>query len=94
MEERARKSDLSALKLRYDSRIQIIMEELKNAQGQVSRFKRESDNYRHMFESAQKTIADLKGGARGSTRSSEQVSLLKKAFIASFKLLSLSSEAF
>nr|XP_018902626.1 PREDICTED: centromere protein F-like isoform X2 [Bemisia tabaci] len=72
MEERARKSDLSALKLRYDSRIQIIMEELKNAQGQVSRFKRESDNYRHMFESAQKTIADLKGGARGSTRSSEQ----------------------
>ncbi|CAH0389369.1 unnamed protein product [Bemisia tabaci] len=73
MEERARKSDLSALKLRYDSRIQIIMEELKNAQGQVSRFKRESDNYRHMFESAQKTIADLKGGARGSTRSSEQL---------------------
>lgn len=59
-EEKARKSDVAAVKLRYDKRATALADELKSIQGQVLRFKRERDTFKHMLEGAQKTIADLK----------------------------------
>lgn len=38
----------------------MISDELAMVQGQVSRFKRERDTFKHMLEAAQKTISDLK----------------------------------
>ncbi|XP_075213027.1 uncharacterized protein LOC142319510 isoform X4 [Lycorma delicatula] len=60
MEEKARKTELSAMKLSYDNRVSVITSELKSSQAQVSRFKRERDTFRHMLEAAQKNIAELK----------------------------------
>ncbi|KAL1115865.1 hypothetical protein AAG570_006154 [Ranatra chinensis] len=59
-EEKVRKSDISALKLRYENRVSVISREVESTQGQLSRFKKERDAFKHMLETAQKTIADLK----------------------------------
>ncbi|XP_054266428.1 early endosome antigen 1 isoform X2 [Macrosteles quadrilineatus] len=64
-EERARKVEVSELKMRYENRVTVISDELTQVQGQVSRFKRERDTFKHMLEGAQKTIAELK--ASGNT---------------------------
>lgn len=58
--EKSKKTDLAHCKMRYDSQIATINEELKTLQGQVTRFKRERDTYKHMLEGAQKTIGELK----------------------------------
>lgn len=60
MDEKAKKSEIAALKLRYDGRVALISEELHSLQVQLSRFKKERDTYRHLTEAAQRTIADLK----------------------------------
>ncbi|KAL0267672.1 UNVERIFIED_CONTAM: hypothetical protein PYX00_009869 [Menopon gallinae] len=71
-EEKNHKSEMAALKLRYESRVNLITEELQTSQSQVSRFKRERDTYRHMLEEAQSQMAELKSGARN--RDSRNVS--------------------
>ncbi|XP_017771201.1 PREDICTED: myosin-2 heavy chain isoform X2 [Nicrophorus vespilloides] len=58
--EKSKKGDLTELKMRYESQITILNEEMQSLHTQVSRFKRERDTYKHMLESAQKTIGDLK----------------------------------
>ncbi|XP_039280086.1 myosin-2 heavy chain [Nilaparvata lugens] len=72
LEEKARKSEVASLKLSYDNRVSVISDELKKAQTQVSRFKKERDNFRHMLESAQKSISELK--AAGTAASSGSTS--------------------
>jgi len=51
-EEQGRKTEVAALKVRYDNRITILSEELKNSQFQTLRFKRERDSYRQMLDLA------------------------------------------
>ncbi|XP_071054552.1 putative leucine-rich repeat-containing protein DDB_G0290503 isoform X2 [Onthophagus taurus] len=65
--EKAKKSDLAEFKLRYESQIKIINDELRSLQTQVTRFKRERDTYKHMLEGAQKTIGELKNSDRPSS---------------------------
>lgn len=66
--EKAKKADLAQCKMRYDSQIVAISDELKSLQAQVTRFKRERDTYKHMLEGAQKTIGDLKTPAGKASR--------------------------
>lgn len=51
-EEQARKTEVAALKVRYDNRMSVLSEELKNSQFQTLRFKRERDSYKQMSETA------------------------------------------
>lgn len=51
---------MAELKMRYESQINVVNGELQSLQNQVLRFKREKDTYKHMLESAQKTIGELK----------------------------------
>lgn len=68
--EKMKKTDLTQCKMRYDSQIATINDELKSLQAQVTRFKRERDTYKHMLEGAQKTIAELKSPSGKSGRES------------------------
>lgn len=54
-EEQARKTEVAAIKVRYDNRISVLSEELKNSQFQTLRFKRERDSYKHMLDSVDST---------------------------------------
>ncbi|CAG9855281.1 unnamed protein product [Phyllotreta striolata] len=58
--EKSKKSDLAEMKMRYESQTNVVNGELQSLQNQVVRFKREKDTYKHMLETAQKTIGDLK----------------------------------
>lgn len=51
-EEQARKTEVAALKVRYDNRMSVLSEELKNSQFQTLRFKRERDSYKQILDSA------------------------------------------
>ena len=61
---------MAEYKLRYQSQLQVINDELRALQTQVTRFKRERDTYKHMLEGAQKTIGDLKNASLKSGRES------------------------
>ncbi|KAK3928455.1 Homeobox protein cut-like 1, partial [Frankliniella fusca] len=67
-EEKARKTEVGQLKMRYDSRVSTITEELTSLQSQVTRFKRERDTFRHMLDGAQKTISELRSNPGASKR--------------------------
>ncbi|CAG9760336.1 unnamed protein product [Ceutorhynchus assimilis] len=58
--EKARKADVAECKMRYDGQLNAVNQELQSLQNQVSRFKRERDNYKHMLETAQKTMGELR----------------------------------
>ncbi|KAF6213538.1 hypothetical protein GE061_011258 [Apolygus lucorum] len=60
MEEKAKKTEMSKLKHRYDHRIAVLSDEMLGIQGQVARFKRERDSYRHMLEEAHRNIQEFK----------------------------------
>lgn len=68
--EKVKKTDIAQCKMRYESQIGALSEELKSLQTQVTRFKRERDTYKHMLEGAQKTIGDLKASPSKSGRES------------------------
>lgn len=54
-EEQARKTEVAALKVRYDNRMTVLSEELKNSQFQTLRFKRERDSFKQMVDSVDST---------------------------------------
>ncbi|KAF7281936.1 hypothetical protein GWI33_004055 [Rhynchophorus ferrugineus] len=58
--DKSKKSDVAECKMRYESQLSLVNKELQSLQNQVMRFKRERDTYKHMLESAQKTIGELK----------------------------------
>ncbi|XP_073957355.1 uncharacterized protein isoform X8 [Choristoneura fumiferana] len=60
--EKARRSEITDTKMRYDGQMNTMRDELKSLQNQVSRFKRERDNYKQMLDAAQKSMADTKNG--------------------------------
>ncbi|XP_026319891.1 protein MLP1 homolog isoform X2 [Hyposmocoma kahamanoa] len=62
--DKARKAEVSETKMRYEGQMNSMREELKSLHNQVSRFKRERDNYRQMLEAAQKSMADLRSGEK------------------------------
>ncbi|XP_026759007.2 uncharacterized protein LOC113518335 isoform X2 [Galleria mellonella] len=64
--EKARKTELTDTKMRYEDQMNTMREELKSLHNQVSRFKRERDNYKQMLDAAQKSMAEMKSS--GNTR--------------------------
>ncbi|XP_063548705.1 uncharacterized protein LOC134755936 isoform X1 [Cydia strobilella] len=64
--ERARKAEITDTKTRYDGQMNTMRDELKSLQNQVSRFKRERDNYKQMLDAAQKSMNEIKNGDKNS----------------------------
>ncbi|XP_047984904.1 myosin-11 isoform X2 [Leguminivora glycinivorella] len=64
--EKARKAEITDTKMRYDGQMNTMRDELKSLQNQVSRFKRERDNYKQMLDAAQKSINEIKNGDKNA----------------------------
>lgn len=64
--EKSKKLEIGECKMRYDNQLSVVNGELHLLQGQIMRFKRERDAYKHMLEAAQKTIGDLKNSPKAS----------------------------
>ncbi|XP_030026856.2 putative leucine-rich repeat-containing protein DDB_G0290503 isoform X2 [Manduca sexta] len=64
--EKARKAELAETKMRYEGQMNTMREELKSLHNQVSRFRRERDNYKQMLDAAQKSISEMKSGDKNA----------------------------
>ncbi|XP_050554913.1 centromere-associated protein E isoform X5 [Spodoptera frugiperda] len=62
----ARKNELAEMKLRYEGQMNTMRDELKSLHNQVSRFRRERDNYKQMLDAAQKTMTEMKNGDKNA----------------------------
>lgn len=68
--DKARKNEIAETKARYEAQMNTMRDELKSLHNQVSRFRRERDNYKQMLDSAQKAAADVKNGDKRAQRNS------------------------
>ncbi|XP_075971261.1 uncharacterized protein LOC142973434 isoform X5 [Anticarsia gemmatalis] len=64
--EASRKHELGEMKLRYEGQMNTMREELKSLHNQVSRFRRERDNYKQMLDAAQKSMSEIKNGEKNA----------------------------
>ncbi|XP_063899630.1 golgin subfamily A member 4 isoform X2 [Helicoverpa armigera] len=62
----ARKHELAEMKVRYEGQMNTMRDELKSLHNQVSRFRRERDNYKQMLDAAQKTMTEMKNGDKNA----------------------------
>merc|ERR1712088_226949 len=60
-EQKERKSDLNNTKMKYDSKIAIMTEEVHALKSQASKYRRERETYKEMFEGVQKKLTESKG---------------------------------
>merc|ERR1711915_448337 len=60
-EQKERKSDINNTKMKYDSKIAIMTEEIHTLKSQSSKYRRERETYKEMFEGLQKKLTDSKG---------------------------------
>ncbi|XP_069361942.1 uncharacterized protein [Maniola hyperantus] len=68
--DKARKNEISVIKTRYEAQMNTMRDELKSLHNQVSRFRRERDNYKQMLDSAQKSMIETKNGDKRVQRNS------------------------
>jgi len=61
-EQKENKSQLNNTKMKYDSKIAIMSEEIHTLKSQTSKYRRERETYKEMFEGVQKKLTDVKGG--------------------------------
>ncbi|XP_047019429.1 myosin-1 isoform X2 [Helicoverpa zea] len=62
----SRKHELAEMKVRYEGQMNTMRDELKSLHNQVSRFRRERDNYKQMLDAAQKTMTEMKNGDKNA----------------------------
>ncbi|XP_072944667.1 uncharacterized protein [Epargyreus clarus] len=60
--DKARKNEVADTKMRYEAQMNTMRDELKSLHVQVSRFRRERDNYKQMLDAAQKSLTEAKNG--------------------------------
>merc|ERR1740123_1798672 len=60
--EKENKSATNNIKMKYDSKIAIMTEEIHALKSQSSKYRRERETYKEMFEGVQKKLTDTKSG--------------------------------
>ena len=92
-EQKERKSDLNNTKMKYDSKIAIMSEEVHALKSQASKYRRERETYKEMFEGVQKKLTDSKAGkiTAGDT-ASELITARSKISDMSYQLHVLEDE--
>merc|ERR1712227_113773 len=60
--EKDSKSTANNIKMKYDSKIAIMTEEIHALKSQSSKYRRERETYKEMFEGVQKKLTDTKSG--------------------------------
>merc|ERR1712083_84680 len=61
-EQKENKSSINNVKMKYDSKIAIMTEEIHALKSQSSKYRRERETYKEMFEGVQKKLTETKGG--------------------------------
>lgn len=61
-EQRDRKAEVNNVKMKYDSKVAIMGEEIASLKSQCSKYRRERESYKEMYESGQKTRSGRTSG--------------------------------
>lgn len=64
------KAEVAATRLRYETQINTLQNELTSVHRQVDRFKKDRDSYKQLLEAAQKNIGELKQNRKSYTSAS------------------------
>merc|ERR1712088_38556 len=65
-EQKESKSAVNNVKMKYDSKIAIMTEEVHALKSQSAKYRRERETYQEMFEGVQKKLTDTKSGKLGA----------------------------
>merc|ERR1712088_286049 len=87
-----RKSDLNNTKMKYDSKIAIMTEEIHALKSQSSKYRRERETYKEMFEGVQKKLTEKGGKLSQSDAAAELNTALSKINDMSYQLHVLEDE--
>merc|ERR1719435_274502 len=91
-EQKERKSDLSNTKMKYDSKIAIMTEEIHALKSQSSKYRRERETYKEMFEGVQKKLTEKGGKLSANDAAAELNNALTKINDMSYQLHVLEDE--
>lgn len=59
--EKSHKTELTKIKMKYDSKMKAMGEEVSTLTQHMTKYRRERDTYKEMLDGTQRTIAELKG---------------------------------
>ena len=91
-EQKERKSDINNTKMKYDSKIAIMTEEIHALKSQSSKYRRERETYKEMFEGVQKKLTEKGGKLNPGDAAAELNSALSKNNDMSYQLHVLEDE--
>jgi len=91
-EQKERKSDVNNTKMKYDSKIAIMTEEIHALKSQSSKYRRERETYKEMFEGVQKKLTEKGGKLSQSDAAAELNTALSKINDMSYQLHVLEDE--
>merc|ERR1712038_598711 len=91
-EQKERKSDVNNTKMKYDSKIAIMTEEIHALKSQSSKYRRERETYKEMFEGVQEKLTEKGGKLSQSDAAAELNTALSKINDMSYQLHVLEDE--
>jgi len=91
-EQKERKSDVNNTKMKYDSKIAIMTEEIHALKSQSSKYRRERETYKEMFEGVQKKLTEKGGKLTPGDAAAELNAALGKVNDMSYQLHVLEDE--
>ena len=91
-EQKERKSDVNQTKMKYDSKIAIMTEEIHALKSQSSKYRRERETYKDMFEGVQKKVTEKGGKLSANDAAAELNNALSKINDMSYQLHVLEDE--
>merc|ERR1719431_824697 len=91
-EQKERKSDVNNTKMKYDSKIAIMTEEIHALKSQSSKYRRERETYKEMFEGVQKKLTEKGGKLSANDAAAELNNALTKINDMSYQLHVLEDE--
>merc|ERR1711970_431661 len=90
--EKENKSGVNNIKMKYDSKIAIMTEEIHALKSQSSKYRRERETYKEMFEGVQKKLTEKGGKLSQSDAAAELNTALSKINDMSYQLHVLEDE--
>lgn len=63
LSEKALKAETTKIKMKYDSKLKSLAEEVSTLSSHMSKYRRERDTYKEMLDAAQRSLAESKSGS-------------------------------
>ncbi|XP_069996902.1 trichohyalin isoform X4 [Penaeus vannamei] len=90
--EKNHKTELTKIKMKYDSKLKAMTEEVSTLTQHMTKYRRERDTYKEMLDGAQRNIAELKGNVTYRTSRADNATEAQQHLIETQELQSQITE--